>query len=192
MPRFVFLAFAALCLCQRALEIVRHDGNVRGRRPHWTAIAITVVFIGFSVSSVLEAFLLPRSPNVWATVTGGAFFTIGFAIRRWVLRSLGSLWAIDIDLKPDHHLVRSGPYRFCRHPNYVAMLFEMVGFCLIPSAWYTLAIFLPLYLCVLAARIRNEESALLTRFGDEYRAYMRCTPAVLPWPPAKSRDLGRE
>lgn len=182
MPRLIFLAFAIVCLLQRAAEIARHDRNVRGRRPHWTAIAITVVFLAFSVSAVAETFWMQRSPSAWTAILGGLLFATGFAIRRWVLQSLGNLWAIDIDLKPEHHLVTTGPYRFCRHPNYLAMLLEMVGFCVIPGAWYTLAICLPLYVGVLAARIRNEESALQARFGDEYRNYIRSTFAVLPWP----------
>jgi protein-S-isoprenylcysteine O-methyltransferase Ste14 len=182
MPRFAFLAFAVICLLQRGTEIVRNDRNLAERRPQWTAIAITAVFLGFSIGSVVEAFFVARPPHLWAAVIGGALFACGFALRQWVLRALGSLWSIDIDLKPGHHLVTTGPYRFCRHPNYVAMLLEMTGFCLIGNAFYTLAAFFPLYVLVLIARIRLEEAALIAALGDQYREYRRTTFALLPIP----------
>jgi len=182
MHHYYFLAFAIACLTQRVVEIVRNDRNVAERRPKWTAIAITAIFIGFSLGSVFEAFVVDRPFNAPLAIFGSCLFAAGFVIRRWVLRSLGSLWAIDIDIKPDHRLIKTGPYRFCRHPNYLAMLLEMIGFCLIPSAFYSLALFLPLYVAALVARIRIEEVALVDRLGDEYRTYRRETFALLPIP----------
>lgn len=182
MRRLAFVAFAVACLLQRAAEIVRNDRRALDRRPNWTAIAIVVLFLGFTIGSVMEVFLADRPLTPGCAIAGGSLFAAGFALRQWVLRALGPLWAIDIDLKPNHRLVTSGPYRFCRHPNYVAMLLEMVGFCLAGSAFCTLAVFFPLYVLALAARIRIEETALLGRLGDEYRAYMRRTFALFPIP----------
>ena len=182
MPRYYFLAFAVVCLTQRVVEIIRNDRNIADRRPHWTAIALTAIFIGFSVGSVIESFVVDRPFSRPFAILGACLFSAGFIIRRWVLRSLGAFWAIDIDIKPEHRLIKTGPYQFCRHPNYFAMLLEMVGFCLIPSAFYSLAVFLPLYVVVLAARIRLEEAALVERLGDEYREYRRVTFALLPMP----------
>jgi protein-S-isoprenylcysteine O-methyltransferase Ste14 len=182
MHRYFYLVFAIVCLAQRVVEIVRNDRNVANRRPHWTAIALTAIFVGFSMGSVVESFVVDRPFSVHLAVIGGCLFSTGFLIRRSVLRSLGKLWAIDVDIKPDHRLIKTGPYRFCRHPNYVAMLLEMAGFCLIPSAYYSLAVFLPLYILALAARIRIEERALVNRLGDEYRAYRQTTFALLPIP----------
>ncbi len=180
MPRYVFLALAAGCLLQRTVEIARNDRRVLGRRQSGTAIAITVLFLGFTVSSVVETFVAGRDFNPSISIAGGCLFAAGFAIRRWVLQSLGKLWAIDVDLKPDHDLVTTGPYRFCRHPNYSAMLLEMVGICLMGNAYATLVVFFPLYVVALAARMRIEETALVARFGDQYREYRQRTFALWP------------
>ena len=180
MPPSLFLAFAVVCLLQRGAEILRHDRNVGERRPQWTAVAITAVFLGFTFGSVAEAIVMRRPPNLASAIFGGLLFSAGFIVRRWVLRALGELWAIDIDLKPGHHLVTTGPYRFCRHPNYVAMLLEMTGICLLGTAYYSLAVFFPLYFLVLLARIHREEAALIAKLGDEYREYRRRTFAFLP------------
>jgi protein-S-isoprenylcysteine O-methyltransferase Ste14 len=182
MGRFAFLAFAVACLSQRLVEIARNDRDVQKRRPNWTAVAIVLVYVGFSAASIGEAFIPGHAFYLASAVAGSTMFAAGFLIRQWVLRALGRLWAIDIDLKPAHYLVTTGPYRFCRHPNYLAMLLEMAGFCLIPSAFWTLALFFPLYACVLAVRIRLEERALINALGQEYRDYKRTTFALLPIP----------
>jgi methyltransferase len=182
MSPYAFLAFAAVCLLQRGIEIWRNDRYVAARRPNWTALALIILFLGFSLGSVVELFAVERPFLLAVTVAGALLFAGGFAIRRWVLHALGKLWAIDIDLKPGHYLVTTGPYQFCRHPNYLAMLLEMVGFCLLGNAFYTLAVFFPLYALVLAARIRLEEMALVTALGDQYREYRRTTFALLPIP----------
>ncbi len=182
MSPYAFLAFALVCLVQRGVEILRNDRNVGARRPKWTAIAITLVFLGFTAGSVVEVFVVRRPFHLAATVAGAFLFVCGFAVRRWVLRSLGRLWAIDIDLKPGHYLVTSGPYRFCRHPNYLAMFLEMAGFCLVGNAFYTLAVGFPLYALALAARIRLEEAALIAVLGDQYRVYRKTTFALVPLP----------
>jgi protein-S-isoprenylcysteine O-methyltransferase Ste14 len=182
MFRYAFLAFTIVCLLQRGIEIWRNDRNVAARRANWTALALIIVFLGFSLGSVVEVFAIGRPLRLVVTIAGCFVFAGGFAIRRWVLRALGKLWAIDIDLKPGHHLVTTGPYHFCRHPNYLAMLLEMAGCCLIGNAFYTLAVFFPLYALILAARIRLEETALMTALGDQYREYRRTTFALLPIP----------
>src|SRR5580704_14623475 len=85
MPRFAFLAFAIVCLLQRLVEIARNDRNVQQRRPKWTAIAISLVFLGFSVSSVVEAFVPGHTFHLLSAIAGAALFATGFLIRRWVL-----------------------------------------------------------------------------------------------------------
>ncbi len=190
MSRYAFVAFAVVCLVQRGAEILRNDRNVARRRPKRTAVAIILVFLGFSVGSVVEVFVVERPLHLATTLAGALLFACGFAVRRWVLRALGNLWAIDIDLKPGHHLVTTGPYRFCRHPNYLAMLLEMAGFCLVGNAFYTLAVFFPLYALALAVRIRLEEAALITALGGQYRAYRKSTFALLPIPKPGLRQSG--
>ena len=88
MHRYVFLAFAFVCLAQRVVEIVRNDRNVADRRPNWTAIVLCVLFVGFSVGSVIESFVADRPFSAPLAILGSCLFAAGFIIRRWVLRSL--------------------------------------------------------------------------------------------------------
>lgn len=172
--------FIAASLIQRLVEMLRHDRNLWKRQPHWTAPALSCVLVGFSIGSAIEHWLEGRALNLAVSAVGGVLFAVSFAIRRWVLKSLGNFWAIDIDIKQDHQLRTEGPYRYCRHPNYLAMLLELIGTCLIANAYVTLLVSLPIYALLLAARVRTEERSLVETFGEQYRAYKSRTFAIVP------------
>lgn len=84
------------------------------------------------------------------------------ALRWWCISSLGKRWNTLIVIIPGKPLSKSGPYKWFKHPNYVAVIVEgcvlpMVGF-----AWRTAIIFSILNAAVLTARIRSENAALAT------------------------------
>jgi methyltransferase len=83
--------------------------------------------------------------------------------RAWVMLTLGSYWTTRIIHLPAERLVRSGPYRFCSHPNYVVVAGEIAVLPLVFGQWYTAAAFSILNALVLAWRIRVENAVLATR-----------------------------
>ena len=89
-----------------------------------------------------------------------AIFGVLQAGRLWVLATLGERWTTRIIVLPGESLVRRGPYRWLRHPNYVVVAGEIVA---LPLAFglypYALA-FSVLNAAVLYLRIRAEEQAL--------------------------------
>lgn len=84
------------------------------------------------------------------------------ALRWWCIRTLGRQWNTRIVVAPGLPLVRSGPYRWLRHPNYVAVVVEGAALPMVHSAWITAAAFTVLNAAVLRVRIRAENSALAT------------------------------
>lgn len=83
--------------------------------------------------------------------------------RVWVMASLGWFWCTRIVTLPGAPLVRKGPYRFIRHPNYVVVAAEVAVAPLIFDAWGIALIFSVLNAAVLWLRIRAEEAALSDR-----------------------------
>jgi methyltransferase len=82
------------------------------------------------------------------------------ALRGWVLATLGSRWTTRIIGLPDAPLVRTGPYRFLSHPNYVVVAAEIAVLPLVFGlVWHTV-LFTGLNAAVLAIRIRTESTAL--------------------------------
>lgn len=85
------------------------------------------------------------------------------ALRLWIIRSLGSYWTTRVITLPGAPLVRRGPYRFLRHPNYVVVALELAVAPLVFGAWQISLLFSALNLALLAWRIRVEEQALAPR-----------------------------
>src|SRR6185437_9200492 len=81
----------------------------------------------------------------------------------FVLASLGPYWTTRIITLPGAPLVRRGPYRFLRHPNYVVVVAEIAVLPLAFGAWRIALVFSALNLALLAWRIRIEQQALAPR-----------------------------
>ncbi|MEV6211988.1 isoprenylcysteine carboxyl methyltransferase family protein [Kitasatospora sp. NPDC051914] len=81
-------------------------------------------------------------------------------LRWWCIASLGPRWNTRVIVVPGLPLVTRGPYRWLRHPNYLAVMAEGAALPLVHSAWVTASAFTVLNLWLLGARIRCEEAAL--------------------------------
>lgn len=89
----------------------------------------------------------------------GAFALVEIG-RIWVLATLGRRWTTRIIVVPGEALVRSGPYRFVSHPNYVIVGLEIALLPLVFGLWQIALVFTALNSIVLAIRIRAENEAL--------------------------------
>jgi methyltransferase len=111
---------------------------------------------------LLAVFLLAnplRQPD-WAFLFLFLFLQVG---RLWVVWSLGEFWTTRIITLPGEPLVRRGPYRFLKHPNYLIVVGEIAALPLAFGLWETALAFSLANLLLLAHRIRVEEAALSGR-----------------------------
>ncbi len=92
-----------------------------------------------------------------------ALFALLQAARVWVLISLGRYWTTRVITLPDASLVRRGPYRFVRHPNYLIVAAEIAVLPLVFGAWEIAIVFSLLNLILLRHRIKIENAALVAR-----------------------------
>jgi len=111
-------------------------------------------------------------------VAGG----LGFAI--WARGYLGRNWSSIVTVKQDHELVRSGPYRFVRHPIYTGILLGFVGSALARDEWRG-AVAIAIAAFALWRKLQIEERWMIERFGDAYLRYRREVPALIPNPFAR-------
>jgi methyltransferase len=89
-----------------------------------------------------------------------AFFIVLQCARAWVLATLGFRWTTRILVLPKAPMIASGPYRFCAHPNYLVVAFELPCVSLaLGLPWHAL-VFGFLNIAMLRVRIRAEDAAL--------------------------------
>ncbi|MFC8730409.1 isoprenylcysteine carboxyl methyltransferase family protein [Streptomyces bacillaris] len=81
-------------------------------------------------------------------------------LRWWCITTLGPRWNTRVIVVPGLPRVTGGPYRWLRHPNYVAVAAEGIALPLVHGAWVTAVAFTVLNAALMAVRIRCEEEAL--------------------------------
>jgi methyltransferase len=161
----VLAANAAIRL--RELAISREHERMRGGEPSapGTYPLMVAAHVALVVMPALEVSIRGRArPRwAWAAVLGSAT-----ALRIWCIRSLGSSWNVRASVPDDLVPVTSGPYRYIRHPNYVAVVLEFLAIPLVAGAWVSALVLSAWNGFVLYDRIQAEERAL-----HESAAYRR-------------------
>ena len=142
--------------------------------------AMVALHTGILVAAVIEVLALARQAA--AAVAIPALFGVGLAnaLRVWVIATLGVHWNVRVVPSMPLGVVTSGPYRFVRHPNYVAVFVELVALPLVHGAYLTAIAGAALHVVVLQRRIRLEEATLMADAG--YRAAFAHKPRFVPWP----------
>ena len=92
---------------------------------------------GVFAAMIAESALRTRSPKVEWLAGGLALFLVAKAFKWWAIASLGSSWTFRVIVVPGMTIVRSGPYRFLKHPNYVAVVGEIVAVWMMTGARVT-------------------------------------------------------
>ena len=155
------VAILGLVTLQRLGELWLSNRNTRallaaGAREHGRAHY--PLLVGLHVAWLAALWWLAPSREVaWPLVAAYALLQLG---RAWAIGSLGRRWTTRIIVLPDAPLVRSGPYRFVRHPNYVIVSLEVALLPLAFGLWQVALAFTLLNAAVLAVRIRAEDRAL--------------------------------
>ena len=132
------------------------QGAVEAGRNHYPAL------VGLHIAWFLCLFFLvpaDRTPQ-WPWL---AFYLLLQPVRAWVMASLGRFWTTRVLSLPGAPLVRQGPYRFLRHPNYAIVELELITLPLAFGATGIAAVFGIANALLIAWRIKVEDRLLATR-----------------------------
>jgi methyltransferase len=163
----LYLAFLALLYLERGAELLvaRRNtglalaaGGVESGRRHYPAMV--AVHAAFPLACAAEVIVLHRPFPGAAGFVALAVALGAQGLRWWAVAALGRRWSTRIVAVPGAEPVTSGPYRFLRHPNYLAVMLEAAAVPLVHGAWIAGAVFVAANAALLAVRIPAEERAL--------------------------------
>ena len=165
---------AEVRLSHRNAEWAFARGAVESGRGHYgLMVAFHTLFL---VACVVEPLLRPRHVAGASVAACLVALVCAQVLRWWTVGTLGRRWNARIIVLPDAEPVISGPYRWLRHPNYLAVIVEMVALPLLGGAWITAVCASLLNGLLLTARIRAEERALGARWLRAFAATPRFVP----------------
>ncbi|KUO12490.1 isoprenylcysteine carboxyl methyltransferase family protein [Streptomyces sp. DSM 15324] len=159
----VLLAVAAerlaeLLVARRNAALTLARAGVEHGRGHYPVMV--ALHTGLLVCCLLEPALADRPflPALgWPML---ALAVLAQGLRWWCVTTLGPFWNTRVIVVPGARLVAAGPYRFLRHPNYLAVVVEIAALPLVHSAWLTAAAFSLANAALLTVRVRCENTAL--------------------------------
>lgn len=183
--QWLYLALLAAVVVERLGEMViskrnaawsMEQGGIEVGASHFKWMVL--LHTGFLFAAPLEVVLLDRPFLPWLGWPMLAALVATMGLRYWVIATLGQRWNTRVILVPGLSPVDGGPYRWIRHPNYLAVVVELAALPLIHGAWLTALVFSALNAWMLAVRIRVEEQGLREHCG--YTETLGDRPRFLP------------
>lgn len=147
-----------LVISKRNLDWSFAQGGVEYGRSHYKYMVVIHTFL--LIGALVEVWA--SRPNLQPLLFWG-FFALAMgsqALRWWCIGTLGKRWNTLVVIIPGLSAISGGPYRWLKHPNYVAVVIEGIALPMVGSAWRTALIFTVLNIFVLSARLKSENAAL--------------------------------
>ena len=157
------------------------------KRERTSIIGIALQGVGYAI-----AWSIHRRPFT-PIIALGKYFEIGSAVLAmglaigsvWLcsaaVRTLGKQWSLAARVLEGHKLITTGPYCVVRNPIYTGMFGMLLATGLAISHWIGLLIAVIVFAIGTAIRVHSEEKLLREMFGQEFEAYARKVPAVVPF-----------
>ncbi len=158
-----------LLIARQHEKFLKVQGAVEFGSNHYPWVVILMSF--FFVALPFEYFFLKtQSPPYWPILF--ILILLTQALRFWSMKSLGKRWTTRIWILPNTSPLRKGPYRFIKHPNYVAVSLELILIPWLFGCYYTLVVFTGLYWLWLRTRLKVENTCLMKGESDGFSKFL--------------------
>ena len=181
----IFLGFTFVrVVYQRRAQLTRGNAEYREGRTH---VALRLIFGIPFIAGVLAYLVRPSTLSFaqfplpqWLQWVGLTLGIASLPLIWWVQWALDANFSTVLHVREEHTLVQHGPYRWVLHPMYTVLIMHGLAWLLLTGNWLVGGVFLVSLGIIIVTRLRNEEAAMLEKFGDAYRAYMAKTGRFLP------------
>ncbi|QUG42437.1 isoprenylcysteine carboxyl methyltransferase [Psychrobacillus sp. INOP01] len=173
----LFFILISLVIIQRLIEVAiakRNEKRMLAQGAYEVGAShypyMVTMHVCFFISLIVEVIVFNRSISALFPLFLLLFIFVQL-LRVWCLTSLGSFWNTKIIILPNANVVKSGPYIYLRHPNYVVVCLEILLLPFMFQAYFTAVAFTLLNLVMLSVRIPMEEKALrdATNYEDKFK-----------------------
>ncbi len=161
MPNYkiVFIFIFLIAVSERIIFTFKRKARQGEIKYKWTTCLLLCSYVACVLVALFE-FIGKDSVSYGISLAGFLIAWAGIALRRASIRALGDFWSIHIKVFDNQAIIKSGPYRFFRHPYYAAVMLELLGVSLFFNAMRaTLVVFL-VHLPLLLVRISLEDKVL--------------------------------
>jgi protein-S-isoprenylcysteine O-methyltransferase Ste14 len=178
------IALAELLLCWIAWSLAfvtareKAIGQKVAAREPVSRFGIGLQTIGFALA---WAYLRPFEKSTTLSIASMVLGPPSVALAWEATRHLGKQWRYEAALTEDHELIRTGPYRWVRHPVYASMLGMLLATGAGWSWWPVFAVALVVFLAGTEIRVRAEDRLLAERFRDAFTNYRSRVKAYIPF-----------
>jgi methyltransferase len=151
---------AELVVSRRNLQWSKEHGGVEYGHGHYPFMVALHVFL--LVGCLVEVWVWQRPLIPALSIVMLGLVLVSQGLRWWCITTLGKRWNTLVVIVPGMPRVTGGPYRWLKHPNYVAVVIEGIALPMVGFAWVTALVFTLLNIPLLAVRLRTENAALAT------------------------------
>lgn len=167
---------AEMSISRRHQHALSKRGAVKVSQPDFRWMVL--LHGGVLAGAALEVWLLERPLVTAVAIPMIVVFLLSNALRWWVIFTLADHWNVQVMNSLALGVVTRGPFRWIRHPNYLAVFLELLAVPLIHTAWLTAAAGSLAHVSILRSRIAAEECMLLAH--PAYREAMGAKPRFIP------------
>ena len=181
----IFLIISSVWVISEIMLIVfRRSKNNRRDYDKGSIIWLnSIIYISIAFAVSLGLLGIGKIHTALSTISwvGLCFIIIGLIIRWAAILTLRKFFTTNVVIQSDHQIIKTGLYKFIRHPSYSGSIISFCGLGLVFSNWISLVVLVIPITIAFLKRIQIEEQALQSAFGEEYVNYCKISWKLIPW-----------
>ena len=182
-PKIITIIAGSVCvwLTQPAFSVA--ETSEKKQSDKFSVILILLMSLISGVVPILDwAYFKTEKDNFnLATIAGIIMIITGILFRAWSVKTLGKYFTPTVQIKEEHILVNTGPYKIVRHPSYFAAFLSITGTAVLLESITGIVVSILAMSFAYYIRIGIEEQKLIEYFGNRYKEYMLQTKKIIPF-----------
>lgn len=182
-PKIIVIIIGSVCVWLTQPAFSAAETSAKKQSDKFSVILILSMSLISGVVPIIDwaYFNTDKNNFSWMTVFGVVMIVSGILFRAWSVKTLGIYFTPTVQIKEEHQLINTGPYKIIRHPSYFAAFLSITGAAVLLESITGIAVSIIAMSIAYYVRINIEERTLLDHFGNRYKEYMLRTKKIIPF-----------